>query len=163
MKKLLALLIIVVLGIWGYRSCIHKKTDDTDVKVLKQVKVTALSANLRTGPGTNYDYATVSADGTGGKWKLKRGTVLDVISETMDWYEVCLVGNTRTAYIKKSLCSDLDQAQSKTSRKTQKDQTAASDQNSANGRPEASSKTNQDNDVVEEVTKGKPQDDDVIF
>ena len=163
MKKLLALLIIVVLGIWGYRSCVHKKTDDTDVKVLKQVKVTALSANLRTGPGTNYDYATVSADGTGGKWKLKRGTVLDVISETMDWYEVCLVGNTRTAYIKKSLCADLDQAQSKTSRKTQKDQTAASDQNSANGRPEASSKTNQDNDVVEEVTKGKPQDDDVIF
>ena len=64
MKKFLALLVIVFLGVWCYRSCIHKKTDATDdVTVLKQVKVTALSANLRTGPGTNYDYATVSADG----------------------------------------------------------------------------------------------------
>lgn len=121
-----------------------------------------MSANLRTGPGTNYDYATVSADGTGGKWKLKRGTVLDVISETVDWYEVRPVGNTRTAYIKKSLCADLDQAQSKASRKTQKAQTDASAQNASKNRSEASS-ANQDDGVVEEVTKGKPQEDDVIF
>jgi len=162
MKKLLALLVIVFLGVWCYRSCVHKKTDEADADVLKQVKVTALSANLRTGPGTNYDYATVSADGTGGKWKLKRGTVLDVVSETVDWYEVRPVGNTRTAYIKKSLCTDLDQAQSKASRKTQKEQSAAFPKNSANNRSEATT-TNQDNDVVEEVTKGKPQDDEVIF
>ena len=163
MKKFLALLAIVFLGVWCYRSCIHKKTDATDdVTVLKQVRVTALSANLRTGPGTNYDYATVSADGTGGTWKLKRGTVLDVISETVDWYEVRPVGNTRTAYIKKSLCADLDKAQSKASRKTQKEQSDASPQNASKNRSETSS-ANQDDGVVEEVTKGKPHEDDVIF
>lgn len=162
MKKFLAFLIIVFLGVWGYRSCTNKKDSTADTEVLKQVKVTALSANLRTGPGTNYDYATVSADGTGGKWKLKRGTVLDVISETVDWYEVRPVGNTRTAYIKKSLCADLDQAQSKASRKTQKEQSDASPQNASKNRSEAAP-ANQDDGVVEEVSKGKPQDDEVIF
>ena len=101
MKKFLALIIIVILGVWGYRSCVHKKTDD-DTKVLKQVKVTALSANLRTGPGTNYDYATVSEDGSGGKWKLKRGTVLEVVSESGDWYEVRVVGGSSARDFKTS-------------------------------------------------------------
>lgn len=160
MKKLLALLIIVILGIWGYRSCVHKKTDD-DTKVLKQVKVTALSANLRTGPGTNYDYATVSEDGSGGKWKLKRGTVLEVVSETVDWYEVRPVGNTRTAYIKKSQCIDLDQANAKANSKAKKER--SSKQKSEKDKVETTPNEDSASDVVEEVTKGKPQDDDVIF
>ena len=162
MKKLLALLVIVFLGVWCYRSCIHKKTDATDdVTVLKQVKVTALSANLRTGPGTNYDYATVSADGTGGKWKLKRGTVLEVVSESGDWYEVRVVGGSRTAYIKKSQCIDLDQANAKANNKAKKER--SSKQKAEKDKIENSPTNESQSDVVEEVTKGKPQDDDVIF
>lgn len=162
MKKFLAFLIIVFLGVWGYRSCTNKKDSTVDTEVLKQVKVTALSTNLRTGPGTNYDYATVSTDGTGGKWKLKRGTVLDVVEETAHWYEVRLEGDTtRTAYIKKTLCADYDKNQDKTSGKNKKEK--SSSQKKADNKIDQPSTNDVDNDVVEEVTKGKPQDDDVIF
>jgi uncharacterized protein YgiM (DUF1202 family) len=164
MKKLIALIIIVLLGIWGYRSCTHKKAEGQvetveETKVLKQVKVTATYANLRTGPGTNYDYATVSADGSGGKWKVKRGTVLEVISETGDWYEVRPVGNTRTAYIKKSLCANLDQTKDK---KKDKKKRSVSNGNSTEDQIE-DVYGNLPDDGVEEVTNGHPQDDDVIF
>ncbi len=162
MKKLIAFLVIVLLGVWGYRSCANKKASTADPEVLKQVKVTALSANLRTGPGTSYDYATVNADGTGGKWKLKRGTVLDVVEETAHWYEVRLEGDTtRTAYIKKTLCADWDPSQVKTSEKTKKGK--SSSPKNADDKLDQPSTSNADNDVVEEVTKGKPQDDEVIF
>ena len=145
MKKFLAFLFIVFLGVWGYRSCANKKAATADPEVLKQVKVTAVSANLRTGPGTSYDFATVNADGTGGKWKVKRGTV----------------GDTRTAYIKKTLCADYDQNKDKTSGKNKKEK--SSSPKKADNKVDQPSTNNADNDVVEEVTKGKPQDDEVIF
>ncbi len=161
MKKFLAFLFIVFLGVWGYRSCANKKAATADPEVLKQVKVTAVSANLRTGPGTSYDFATVNADGTGGKWKVKRGTVLEVIQETAHWYEVRLIGDTRTAYIKKTLCADYDQNKDKTSGKNKKEK--SSSPKKADNKVDQPSTNNADNDVVEEVTKGKPQDDEVIF
>lgn len=160
MKKFLALIIIVVLGVWGYRSCIHKESEEQP-EALKQVKVTALSVNLRTGPGNNYDYATVNEDGSGGKWKLKRGTVLEVVSESGNWYEVRVVGGSRTAYIKKSQCIDLDQANAKANNKAKKER--SSKQKAEKDKIENSPTNESQSDVVEEVTKGKPQDDDVIF
>jgi SH3-like domain-containing protein len=160
MKKFLALIIIVTLGIWGYRSCIHKESEEQP-EALKQVKVTAMSVNLRTGPGTNYDFATVSEDGSGGKWKLKRGTVLEVVSESGDWYEVRVVGGSRTGYLKKSHCIDLDKANAKANNKAKKEQ--SSKQKPEKDKGEITPHENSATDVVEEVTKGKPQDDDVIF
>ena len=111
--------------------------------------------------GTSYDFATVNADGTGGKWKVKRGTVLEVIQETAHWYEVRLIGDTRTAYIKKTLCADYDQNKDKTSGKNKKEK--SSSPKKADNKVDQPSTNNADNDVVEEVTKGKPQDDEVIF
>ena len=48
-----------------------------------------------------------NADGTGGKWQVSRGTVLDVLGQKSGWYEVRLPKGERTAFIKQTLCADL--------------------------------------------------------
>lgn len=74
--------------------------------VYKKVKVTAKTANLRTGPGTNYNYATINNNGTSEKWQVKRGDELDVISEQDGWYKVRIGDNPQEVYVKQDLCKD---------------------------------------------------------
>ncbi len=105
MKDFLVLLLFLAAGYWLYNRC--TKEPDTDPDVQKQVRVTVATANLRTGPGTNFDVASVNADGTGGKWQVSRGTVLDVLGQKSGWYEVRLPKGERTAFIKQTLCADL--------------------------------------------------------
>lgn len=66
-------------------------------------EVTAKVANLRMGPGTNFDYYT-QADGT--KVQVQRGDVVSVIEDQGEWFKILVEGD-KTAYIKKTLCKDL--------------------------------------------------------
>ena len=63
--------------------------------VYKIVKVTAKTANLRTGPGTEYDFATFNNE----KWQVSHGTQLNVISEENGWYKVRIGDNPQEVYI----------------------------------------------------------------
>ena len=92
MKKLICFLVILVAGYWLYGKCSHDDSQAQDV--MKQVRVTAQTANLRTGPGTSHEVALTAA---GGKWQVSRGAVLDVVGQEDGWYEVRLDGDaTRT-------------------------------------------------------------------
>jgi hypothetical protein len=84
----------------------EKAPQEQVVTTLKQVVVTAKIANLRIGPGTNYDFATVNEDGTGGKWQVSRGAMLSVVAEENGWYRVRIDNNPREVYIKQTLCRD---------------------------------------------------------
>ena len=163
MKKLFWLLVILIGGYWLYGLCTRTSSSD-ETKVLKQVEVAVKTANLRTGPGTNYDYATVHADGTGGRWQVPYGTVLDVMKEQKGWYRVRVGSDSREVYIKQSLCAAPGASKSG----GRKGRTSSS-----SGEPSASSSSeptpqavapvveDPDNEVVEEVTSGAG--DDVIF
>lgn len=70
--------------------------------VYKKVKVTAKTANLRTGPGTEYDIATYNNE----KWQVNKGNELDVIGEENGWYQVRIGDNPQEVYVKQSLCKD---------------------------------------------------------
>ncbi|MEE3415150.1 MAG: SH3 domain-containing protein [Prevotella sp.] len=76
--------------------------EQTIAPVYKIVKVTAKTANLRTGPGTEYDYATFN----NGKLQVSRGSQLNVIDEENGWYKVRIGDNSQEVYIKQSLCAD---------------------------------------------------------
>ena len=167
MKKFITILIVVVCGLWLFNHCSycsHGK-EDNDQKVLKQVRVAVQTANLRTGPGTSYDYATVESDGTGGRWQVKRGTVLDVVTMEKGWYQVRVAGDSRTVYIKQSLCADLTKGGGKSSQKEKKESvTDVSDSPAEAKQEKASSPASPSvDDVVEEVVGSKTDDDEVIF
>lgn len=68
-----------------------------------QVKVTTKVANLRTGPGTSYDFYK-RADGT--KLQAFLNDRLSVVEDQGEWYKV-LTNDGGLAYIKKTLCSPM--------------------------------------------------------
>lgn len=181
MKKFLALLIIAGIGYWLWGKCSHSSSDDSDVQ--KQVKVAVSVANLRTGPGTNYDVATVNEDSTGGKWQVTSGTVLEVVGEENGWYKVHLSGQERTAYIKQTLCRDLGKSQGTRNKKhrgsssqsTQVSEPSTSPQEAKTDNTPAASdgkgytigtptpKNDIRDEVVEEVKGGQKQEEEVFF
>lgn len=118
MKKLIYLLIVLAAGYWIYTKC--SNNHDNGGTVIKQVRVAVKTANLRTGPGTNYAIATDSA---GAQCQMRQGTLLDVVGEQKGWYEVSVPGTEGTAYIKQSLCVDPNakQAGGKQQKKKSKD------------------------------------------
>ena len=167
MKKLFYLLLILMAGYFLYSKCSHKSTDTAD-GVLKQVRVAVKTANLRTGPGTNFDFVL---DAEGVKQQVKQGTVLDVVAQKSGWYEIRLGGDTiRTAFIKQSLCADLNASSPKKSapRKPTISNPSTPEATSPQEPPaDASAPTPPPADeVVEEVTTGSgsgTSDDEVIF
>lgn len=167
MKKLFGFIIIVIAGFWLYGRCTDDKQTTKD-DVLKQVTVSAKVANLRTGPGTNHAIISVNADGSGGNLQIRRGTKLDVLSESGGWFQVRIPGEERTAYIKASLCNDptAKAASGKGSGRKGKRQEASSGEPSGTATessPEAAPATPlPDDDVVEEITTGQAKDE-VIF
>ena len=174
MKKLFYVLIILVAGFWLYGKCGHKHTDSSDV--LKQVRVAVKTANLRTGPGTNYDFVL---DASGNKQQVSQGTVLDVVAEQKGWYEVRLDGDSmRIAYIKQSLCTDLNgKPTHKTNSRERPRNTAPASMSEGSLDTPAPSATQDgpgyqippvippsSEEVVEEITTGStPDDDEVIY
>lgn len=171
MKKLFYFLIVLVAGYFLYAKCGHKESKDPSV--LKQVKVAVKTANLRTGPGTNYDFVL---DANGAKQQVNKGTILDVVAEKRGWYEIRLQGDsTRIAYIKQTLCSDLNSHSSGSQNSKQRppkttpaaDPTATSSGSSdgyhISTEPVSPPVSNPDDEVVEEVTTGGGSEDEVIF
>lgn len=166
MKDVLYFLLFCVACYWLYGKCWGK--DESEPKVLKQVTVTAKTANLRTGPGTNYDFAV--NDSTGEKWQISRGTQLDVLAESKGWYKVRVAGSERVAYIKQTLCSGSGSSDSKPARKVKSRQTAP-----ATSHDDGSGSTNQTTatppptvhkDASEEVVnerKSNRNDDEVLY
>lgn len=171
MKKLLLFLIILVGGFYLYNKCSHRNTQSEGV--LKQVSVSVKTANLRTGPGTNYDFVL---DANGAKQQVSKGTVLDVVAEKQGWYEIQLKGeSTSTAYIKQSLCADLNPTASRKAksngRPKQETGTAVPEEASSGSSPgyhisadEPSTPTpHSAEEVVEEVTSGSGSEDEIIY
>jgi len=171
MKQLVNILIILVAG-FSLCACDVKISKHSDVQ--KQVRVAVKTANLRTGPGTNHDILLTAS---GDKWQVKQGTVLDVVAEKNGWYEVRLDGDsTQIAYIKQSLCADLN-ASTRKSNSQKRPRSATPDAVPGGGPSEATSPATPDSpgyhidpstpppadEVVEEVTTGGGSEDEVIF
>lgn len=164
MKSFIKFLIIVLAGCWVYYKC--SGSGDQSNGVLKQVKVAVKTANLRTGPGTSYDFVTENADSTGEKLQLRGGDVLDVLAEENGWYQVRIQGD-RTAYIKKNLCADITKKKTKSSKTKKSSKSSApkstDDTPITKEQPAAKpQKAATPEDVVEEV-KGGQANDEVIF
>lgn len=81
--------------------------------VLKTVYVTAKTANLRTGPGTEYSRAVILKDGKESIWQVTSGDKLDVLEEINGWYKVKATYSSQEVYIKTTLCRDVQQIKGK--------------------------------------------------
>jgi len=156
----------LAVGYWIYSKC--SGTSNKDEGVLKQVKVSVKTANLRTGPGTSYDFATAGGDATGDKLQVKKGTVLQVVAVKNGWYQVRIPGDTMTAYIKQTLCTDMNGAKGKKGgkgRKSQSNKETSDDKHTekpASAKNDAPANSTSADEVVEEVS-GSNSDDEVIF
>ena len=166
MKKFIGFVIIIIACFWGCKRCTGSEESRSDV--LKQVTVSAKVANLRTGPGTNYDILTVNADSTGGNYQVRRGTKLDVLSESGGWFLVRVPGEERTAYIKQTLCND--PTASKGKRKGSSSRSSGSSHSSSASSPSASEapaapapSVSPDEEEVVEITTGRASQDEIIF
>ena len=81
--------------------------DNTEVvapTAIGHATVTANVANLRTGPGTDYDFYMLS-EGT--KLQVTKGDNVEILEDTGDWFKI-LTSDGGTAYIKKTLCTDME-------------------------------------------------------
>ena len=165
MKNLIYLLLILAAAYWMYNRC--QGDSNKDEGVLKRVKVSVKTANLRTGPGTSYDFATAGGDATGDKLQVTRGTVLQVVAVNNGWYQVRIPGDSATAYIKQTLCTDMGAKGKKggTGRKSPSSK-GTSDKKStrkpSSAQSPAASHSTPADGVVEEV-KGSSTDDEVLF
>jgi hypothetical protein len=77
-------------------------------KAIGYATVTTKIANLRRGPGTDYEICMMP---NGEKIQLRQGDEIQVLEDAGDWFKILLDGN-ETAYIKKTLCSDINYVQS---------------------------------------------------
>ena len=168
MKKFLVFLVFVAALVWGCNRCSDKETPASDV--LKEVTVSAKVANLRSGPGTNYAVISANADGTGGKYQVRRGTKLDVLSESGGWFKIRVPREERTAYIKQTLCND-PSAKSRSSG-SRKGRGASSDNPSASSTTASEATTPEANpappvapaeEEVVEMTSGRGSQDEVFY
>lgn len=165
MKNLIYFLLILAAGYWIYSKCSGDNSQNDGV--LKRVKVSVKTANLRTGPGTSYDFATANGDASGDKLQMKQGTVLQVVAVKNGWYQVRIPGDSTTAYIKQTLCTDIG-AKGKKGEKGRKSLGSKGTSGEKSTRkpssaksPAASNATSADG-VVEEVN-GSSSNDEVLF
>jgi hypothetical protein len=77
-------------------------------KAIGYATVTTKIANLRRGSGTDYEICMMP---NGEKIQLRQGDEIQVLEDAGDWFKILLDGN-ETAYIKKTLCSDINYVQS---------------------------------------------------
>lgn len=66
--------------------------------------VTANVANLRTGPGTEYDFYLQA---NGEKLQVTKGDDIQIVEDNGEWFKI-LTADGSTAYIKKTLCTDME-------------------------------------------------------
>lgn len=73
-------------------------------KAIGYATVTTKIANLRRGPGTDYEICMMP---NGEKIQLKQGDEIQVLEDAGDWFKI-LLNDNETAYIKKTLCSGIN-------------------------------------------------------
>lgn len=78
-------------------------TEPSGPTAIGYTEVTVEKANLRMGPGTDYDFYKLS---DGNKLQAQRGERLEVIADQGEWYQI-MTADGGTAYIKKTICSDM--------------------------------------------------------
>ena len=106
----IAFMILLAMGIYNYCSSWWKKYGGNDTEVattptaIGHATVTANVANLRTGPGTDYDFYMLS-EGT--KLQVTKGDNVEILEDAGDWFKV-LTSDGGVAYIKKTLCTDME-------------------------------------------------------
>ncbi len=170
MKRFLAFVVFVIALVWGCNRCSDKESPKDDV--LKEVTVSAKVANLRSGPGTNYAVISANADGSGGKCQVRRGTKLDVLSESGGWFKVRVPHEERTAYIKQSLCNDPSAKSKSRNSGSRKGRGASSDNPSASSTTASEATTPEANpappvapaeEEVVEMTSGRGSQDEVFY
>lgn len=164
MKNFFGFVLIIAACAWLFGHC-KRSGESPKSDVLRQVTVSTEVANLRTGPGIGYDVVSVNEDGTGGKYQVVRGTVLEVLSESGGWLQVRVPHEQRSAYIKQSLCND--PAAPKGKRKGSASR-GASSASSSEVSPEAAPAAagpaaSPDEEEVVEITSGQASQDDVIY
>lgn len=74
--------------------------------VIKTICVNTKTANLRTGPGKQYDCLTYYNNGYPQRLQAHYNDTLEVIEEANGWYKVRIPNTKIEAYIKKTLCRD---------------------------------------------------------
>ena len=99
---LLVLIYLPTTGIISKSTPVVEEVQPAGPVAIGTAEVTAKVANLRIGPGTNYDYYT-SSDGT--KVQVTCGNQVEVVEDQGEWFKI-LVDGTNTAYIKKTLCKE---------------------------------------------------------
>ena len=77
-------------------------------KAIGYATVTTKIANLRRGPGTDYEICMMP---NGEKIQLKQGDEIQVLEDAGDWFKI-LLNDNETAYIKKTLCSGINSVKS---------------------------------------------------
>lgn len=89
-----------------------KKVDSSEEKievttdVIKTICINTKTANLRTGPGKQYDCLTYYNNGYQQRIQAHYNDTLEVIDEANEWYKVRIPNTKIEAYIKKTLCRD---------------------------------------------------------
>ena len=182
MKRFLAFVVFVMALVWGCNRCSDKyryqKLATTTggiynvTKIYVENKGIIRVANLRSGPGTNYAVISANADGTGGKYQVRRGTKLDVLSESGGWFKIRVPREERTAYIKQTLCNDPSAKSKSRSSGSRKGRGASSDNPSASSTTASEATTPEANpappvapaeEEVVEMTSGRGSQDEVFY
>lgn len=89
----------------NHSSYNSSESEQVQYTIIGQTTVTTSVANIRTGPGTNYD---CYKNAKGEQLQKRRGETLDVVEDAGKWYKV-IAENDRFGYISKSLCTDIDE------------------------------------------------------
>lgn len=104
----IALLFLLIVAAGAHSKSHEIKSEEihetTAPQPIGHATVTANIANLRTGPGTEYDYYTLS---NGAKMQATQGDDVQILEDVGEWFKI-LTSEGGVAYIKKSLCSDME-------------------------------------------------------
>lgn len=149
-------------GVFDRCSCV-RCSDNTSRNRIERVQrntiigytiVNANVANLRNGPGTKYDYYFHS---NGQKMQVNKGCQLDVIEEVNGWLKI-ITPDGGTAYIKKSLCTNIIRAVEDNESEVQN--TAIDDD--GNGAEEATTEIGTNSEVLPQPEVGNNTSDNSI-
>ena len=104
---ILACVVVMALSWWLNPFDTDEPVKEASISVIKDVEVRAKVANLRVGPGTEFDYMRIEGMSEKEHLQVLRGQRLGVIEESGDWYKVLVDEQNNVAYINKKLCKEL--------------------------------------------------------
>lgn len=105
--------VVMALSWWLNPFDTDESVKEAPISVIKNVEVKAKVANLRVGPGTEFDYMRIEGMSEKEHLQVSRGQKLGVIEESGNWYKVLVDEQNNVAYINKRLCKDLSESNRK--------------------------------------------------